>query len=197
MSILKAAAATEKNIKKILSDRVTESADLETQIEIDEGKIKKATEAMEAASDASNLEAYKEAKRKMTEAETELEMHKRRLEKLKEKELISKADYEKNVADIFSDYEKARRQTRQKLLRLTEEMKKETDDFLEAYSHANKTLARLQDEVYRNADRMKVKNGFIDRPKALPQESTFYWGNLAVDCKEYETAKREAEEAEA
>lgn len=195
MARLKSAVETEKEIKKILSDRVTEIADLEEQIKKDQENIDKASEEMEEATATGELSIYKKAKEKLSECQLSQEMHRKRFNKLQYEILISKEEYEKKVAAIFEEYNSFRIQTGKKLAKLSEEMKKEADELLEAYEHINNVLYRLQHELYKDSDRLKAKNGdLIDRPKEIRGEPFIYWGNIAVDSGVYKDFRREEEE---
>lgn len=195
MARLKSAVETEKEIKKILSDRVTEMADLEEQIKKDQENIDKASEEMEEATATGELSIYKKAKEKLSECQLSQEMHRKRFNKLQNDILISKEDYEKKVSAIFEEYNSFRVQTGKKLARLSEEMKKEADELLEAYKHTNNVLYRLQHELYRDSDRQKANNGEpIGRPKEIREEPFISWGKMAVEDNAYKNFRRDEEE---
>lgn len=195
MARLKSAVEVEKEIKKILSDRVTELADLEEQIKKDQENIDKASEEMEAATATGELAIYKKAKEKFSECQLSMEMHRKRFNKLQNDILISQADYEKNVSAIFEEYNSFRNQTGKKLAKLSEEMKKEADELLEAYEHTNNVLHRLQHELYKDADRIKAHNGVpIGRPKEIREEPFISWGKAAIESNLYKEFREEEKE---
>lgn len=157
MAILKTAAATENRINKILSDRVTETADLQEQVEKENAAIEAANKAMEAATMAGDVKAYQKAKGERRDVTDAKEMHESRLLSLNEKPLISRADYEKEVSAIFADFAALEDQTKQKLVKLSDEMNAVAAEFQEAIVHANEVLHSLQHDIYRDADRQRDK----------------------------------------
>ena len=195
MSILKSAAATEKEMKKILSDLVGESTYLREEIEKDMKKISEAEMAMENAMDSGDLDTYKTAKKAKEEAETAHEMHKKRLDKIEGGILITKEEYEKRVADIFKEYSSLRENKRKKIAKLFEEAEAEAKDLEEAYHHANNCLTKLQHDIYKDSDRMRTGNGtIIDQPKTLGFEYTIDWGKAGVMANQYKEFLKENEE---
>lgn len=191
MSNLKAVKAAESTVKKILSDRVTEIADLTEQIEQESAAIAKANEAMEAATTAGNVKAYQNAKADRRDAADAKEMHEARLEALNNKPLISKIDYERAVADIYTEIAALDDQKKQRIAKLSEEMEAEALELQEAINKANEVLHRLQHEVYRDADRSRSqKTGELvnisHEEKKVEKLDTVFWGKAGVTHYQYE-----------
>lgn len=191
MTNLKAVKAVESNVKKILSDRVTEIADLTEQIEQETAAIAKANEAMEAATTAGNVKAYQNAKADRRDAADAKEMHEARLEALNNKPLISKIDYERAVADIYTEIAALDDQKKQRIAKLSEEMEAEALELQEAINKANEVLHRLQHEVYRDADRSRShKTGELinisGEEKKVEKLDTVFWGKAGVTHYQYE-----------
>ena len=188
---LKAVKAAESTVKKILSDRVTEIADLTEQIEQEAAAIAKANEAMEAATTAGNVKAYQNAKADRRDAADAKEMHEARLEALNNKPLISKIDYERAVADIYTEIAALDDQKKQRIAKLSEEMEAEALELQEAINKANEVLHRLQHEVYRDADRSRSqKTGELvnisHEEKKVDKFNTVIWGKAGVTHYQYE-----------
>lgn len=191
MTNLKAVKAAESTVKKILSDRVTEIADLTEQIEQEVAAIAKANEAMEAATTAGNVKAYQNAKADRRDAADAKEMHEARLEALNNKPLISKIDYERAVADIYTEIAALDDQKKQRIAKLSEEMEAEALELQEAINKANEVLHRLQHEVYRDADRSHShKTGELmnisGEEKKVEKLDTVFWGKAGVTHYQYE-----------
>ena len=161
MATLKAVTTVESNVKKILSDGVTETADLAEQVEKGSAAIAAANKAMEAATTAGDVKAYQKAKADRRDAADAKEMHEARLNALNNKPLISKADYEKAVADIYAEIAALDDQIKQRLAKLSDQMEAEALELQEAINKANEVLRRLQHEVYRDADRSRSAKGVM------------------------------------
>ena len=189
MTTLKAVNAVESTVKKILSDRVTETADLAEQVEKETASIAAANKAMEAATTAGDVKAYQKAKADRRDAADAKEMHESRLEALNNKPLISKADYEKAVADIYAEIAALDDQKRQRLAKLSDEMEAEALDLQEAINKANEVLHRLQHEVYRDADRSRNAKGeimiLVHEEKKVEKWNTVNWGKAGVTHYQY------------
>lgn len=189
MTTLKAVNAVEKTVKKILSDRVTETADLTEQVKKEAAAIAKFSEAMEAATTAGDVKAYQRAKADRRDAADAKEMYEARLNALNNKPLISKADYEKAVADIYAEIAALEDQKKQQLAKLSDQMETEALELQEATEKANAVLRRLQKEVYRDADRSRNAKGDImtlsHEDKAVNKWATISWGKVGVTSHQY------------
>lgn len=185
----KAVNAVENKIKQILKDKITESADLKERIQLECAAIESASKAMEAATDAGDIEAYQKAKAERRDAMDAREMHESRLEKLNNKPLMSKAEYEAALAEIFNEMAANDDQTRQAVAKLADEMNAAGLQLQEAQEHANEVLHRLQHEVYKDADRRKDKNGNIiaiaSEEKHVDKWETIRWAKAAANHPNY------------
>ena len=189
MANLKAVTTVENLVKKTLSDRVTETADIETQVEQEAAAIAAANAAMEAATTAGDVKAYQKAKADRRNAEDAKEMHESRLNALNNKPLISKGDYEKAVADIYAELAALDDQKKQQLAKLSDQMEAEALELQEATAKANEVLRRLQHEIYRDADRSRSPKGGImalsSEDKAVNKWATISWGKVGVTSHQY------------
>lgn len=184
MAALKATAAAQIKIKKILADRETETADILQQIEEADKALKAANEALEAATAAGNIKAYQEAKAEKRNQEDIKEMYQARYEALKNKPLISRSDYEKTVNEIIEEVNEYDSSVKAKLFKLSNEMHELVEGLQDAQIKANKTLENLQEDIYKNADRKRGRNGEIlyisSEKKAVNVYPTIAWGNAGV-----------------
>ena len=188
MKTLKAVSEAENTVKRILSAREAETADLEEQVKYAAAAIDKANADMEAATEAGDVIAYQKAKADRRDAADAKEMYENRLNALNDKNLISKGDYEKTVADIYAELAALDDQTKQRLAKLSEQMEAAALELQEAQAYANKVLYRLQHELYRDADRSLV-NGkmlqMISEDKKVDKGGTILWGKAGVTHYQY------------
>lgn len=189
MATLKAVTTVENLVNKILSDRMTETAALTEKVKQEVTAIAAANEAVAAAMVAGDVKAYQKAKAERRNAEDAKEMHDARLEALTSKPLISKADYEKAVADIYGEIAALDDQKKQRLAKLSEEMEAEALDLQAATTKANEVLYRLQSEIYKNADRSRTKEGRMlmmsQEDKKVDRWPTINWGKAGVTHYQY------------
>ena len=190
MKKFEAAKTAEKKIEKILADKTTETADLLEQITAQEKAASSAAEAMEKATAQGDVNAYMAAKEEYTAANEIKEMHETRLNHLNAKSLINRQEYEKVVADIYSEWEIENEKTKEKIIAYAEEMYAAAGELRGATKHANEILQRLQHEIYRDMDRTKTRNGKIiylsGQNKMIPDFDVCNWGELAAKNYMYE-----------
>ncbi len=189
MEILQAVTKAEEMAKKILSDRTKETAELEAKVKQEAIAIEEANKAMEVATIAGNVKAYQKAKADRRDAADAKEMHDARLNALNHKPLISKADYEKAVAEIYAEIAGIDDKAKQNLTKLSEQMEAEILELQEDIKKANEVLHLLQHNVYRDADRKTDAQG---EPLFLPHEDkkiekweTINWGKAGVMHPQY------------
>lgn len=184
MTTLKAVSTVENMVKKILSDRASETEALVEQVEKEDQAIAAANSAMEKATTAGDVKAYQKAKAERRDASDAKEMHEARLNALNHKPLISKADYEKAVAEIYSEVAAVENQSKQRIAELSEKMEGEALFLQEAVNAANRALHGLQHDVYRDADRRRDSNGDVlflaHDEKKIEKWDTINWGRTGV-----------------
>ena len=182
---------TGRRIESILADREKELIALDEQISVDAEAIAAANAAMEKATGAGNLKEYQQAKADRANALDAKEMHEARRDALRNKPLISSADYEKTVSAIVSAVAGVESDTKKTLCGLSDEMAAAAADLEAVARNANDILQRLQHEVYRDADRSRhPKTGEVlpldhERKQVNPY-STINWGRQGVKCAQYE-----------
>lgn len=184
MATLKTVTTVENMVNKILSDRAAETEELVEQVKRDAVAIADANKAMDAATIVGDVKAYQKAKAERRDASDAKEMHDARLDALNKKPLISKADYEKAVGDIYSEIAALEDKTKQNIAKLSESMESLTLDLQEAINQANKVLHTLQHDVYRDADRKVNSRGermFLPHEdKKIEKWDTINWGKAGV-----------------
>lgn len=191
MTTLKAVNAVENTVKNILTNRENEKAELEALVSQDAAAVAKALEAMEEATAAGDIKAYQKAKAERQDATDAKEMHEARQLALSKKPLITKEDYEKNVAAIYDEIAAIDEETKKKLVTLSEQMEAAALELRDAANKANEVLFHLQHDLYRDADRTHDKSGNIvfveSEEKSVKVYSTIDWGMAGVVKTMYET----------
>ena len=187
---LKATTAVESRIEEILSGRVSELSSLEGKIEQESAAIEAINQEMETATAAGNADGYRKAKAKRAAIMDGKEMYEARLDALKNKPLITKEEYEKAVSDIFEEFSEIDDLTREKLFNLSNEMNAAARDLIDAQKKANEVLMKLQDTVYRGADRSRdARTGeimfFPSESKRIDKWNTIKWGERGVSYYQY------------
>ena len=189
MATLKAAAKAKAKANRILSDRKAEMKTISSRIRKAESDAAAAREKLEAATAASDLDAYQNAKADLHRAEDAKEMLKNRLAALKDKPLILKEEYEKLTAEIVAEYTEKDNAACQRLAELADEMNNIGLDLREAIEDANMTLKTLQEEIYKNADRSKHDNGKVlymsHEDNCIKKYGTIQWATVAVEHSQY------------
>lgn len=191
MSKLDAAIRAETRVNQILSDSVKDSELLKEQLKEVCSSICSAGEAMRSAAAANDAVAYRDAKAAKQTAEDIKEMKEMRLETLISKPLMESDEYLKTVKAIYDEAETARRAAKKLLSDYSEKMAAVSADIMEAQSHANAVLKKLQDDVYRSADRPRGNDGHIIQigAKAVDLGDVIFWGNVGVRSAHYSNFK--------
>ena len=175
----------ETMVTEILTARSAEHAALRSLLAADEQTISEAEEAMSNAKAAGNVEAYETAKNERSGAIDAKEIHVAQIEMLRNQPLISKADYEKAVSDIYAEVAALENETEKQLALLSDQMNSAANTLIETMNHANEVLSRLQHEVYRDADPEK---------KEVGHKSIADWGKAGINHPQYKAyASRAAE----
>ena len=186
---LKTVPAAENMVKNILANKAEEEKRLAEAVETEKAAIAKAAEEMEAATAAGDVKAYQKAKAVLRDSEDAKEMHEKRQKALKQKPLISEAEYEKTVAEIFTEIATADNHTRERLAMLSDQMEIAVQELQEAFTRANVVLHQLQHDVYMDADRSRNAKGEMLRlaheDKKVDKWETVNWGKAGVSHYQY------------
>lgn len=147
--------------EKILSDREKELKTLQKKL-ADLGElITLKTEELEKATNATDLKRYQAVKKELNDARDAQEMNSKRFDNLTKKELISKAEYEESVSAIKALVSDAEKETRQKLVKLSEEMYSEGKKLSEIINEANAILHNYQHDLYLDGDMVRTAKGDV------------------------------------
>lgn len=155
----KAITDVETRIKKIMADRVTETADLEERIEIAKQQQQAANEAMDAATTAGDVKAYQKAKVDRRDAGDAIEMHGKRLDALENKPLISKGEYEKGVAQIMAALGEVSADAKKRIVEHMEQIRIIAAECTAEITNGNEVLHQWQHEIYRDKAEQMLESG--------------------------------------
>ena len=192
MDSLKATNELEKKIHRIMEAREKDISDLEDKIIADEKAIETAEEDMNIATNAGNLEAYREAKARRAFSIDSKEMHQSKLTALRDKPLISLEEYREGVSSVRHEIEKLERETKEVLKALSDKMDSEAERLSDALIRANGILESWQHDIFRDADRSRnPKTGEplpISSERAQVNAEYFFtvkWGKMGVNSVQY------------
>ncbi len=177
--------------EKILSDREKELKTLQKKLADLEELITLKTEELEQATNVTDLKRYQAVKKELSDARDEQEMNSKRFDNLTKKELISKAEYEESVSAIKTLVSDAEKETRQKLVKLSEEMYSEGKKLSEIINKANAILHTYQHDLYRDGDMLRTAKGDVipfSNAQKIGDEpwNAVYWGMSAARSFQYE-----------
>lgn len=189
--------AAEAMADRILANRNAKLDELQKLIENDDAAIEAAEVAAMQATDKSDLEAFQAAKRDKQNAIDAKEMHTNLRATLCKKPLIAKSDYDATIAAIYEEAHADEAEAIAELAELTERMSKIADGLEALRLRANHALHRVQNDVYRNADRPRSERGTLlaTGEKKVSFEGCYKWGKAATDTigyKQYLQKKAEA-----
>lgn len=179
----------ETTAKELLAKKSAELKILAEEIDKEAAAIERAKEDMEAATIAGDVKAYQQAKAARRDAEDAKEMHEARINALNNNPLMSQAEYEKAVASIYAEVAAIDDQTKQKLVKLSDQMEDAAESLKQSIDYANKVLQMLQGDIYKDADRSRDKNGRLMKlaheDKAVSKWETVSWGKAGVTHYQY------------
>ena len=187
----KALNKLEAAAEKLISSRDTKIAELQKSIEKESADISTANNAMEEATAAGDVVAYRKAKENRQSAADAKEMHEKMLNNLKKNPLISKEEYEEMVSSVFTEMNSVNDHARAELAELSEKMAAISADIKESEQRANTLLQTLQNTIYRGHDRRRDEKGeimwhFPMDDKKLDFGATYIWGMTGVNHHQYE-----------
>lgn len=149
----------QERIKELQATRDNEIAALEEALPKDAEAIRKADEALEAATTANDIEAFSAAKNEKRNALDLQEMHKRRLNYYRTRPQIQEEEYKKLSADLLKEAAEKEEALKKKLAKLFEEAAA-AGQKLKAYEvQVNESLHALQSDLYKDEDRPKTGEG--------------------------------------
>lgn len=170
-------AAANERIEAILSDRKEQASNLEIRTAESREAVEAAVRDMETATLAGDVDAYRQAKSRKAAAEDALEMQTAQADALEGRPLISKEEYLQLVNGIYSEVAAVNEEIRGKAASLAEEMQKAGEKLRDIQTEANRTLYRLQHDVFRDADRTRTKSGEVMALRA-EEKAVDYWDTI-------------------
>lgn len=153
---LKSVENANRRIEEIKKNRAKEEAEIAGKIQQAKEDMEKATGAIAAAVNSTDLTAYKRATAERDEARIKKEMYEARLDILKASALISEHEYNSLVSAIIDEVKGMEKTRAAEMAAISEQCAKAAAGLRSAQIDANKCLATLQHDVYRDADRTVI-----------------------------------------
>ena len=148
-------AECQARIKELQAARDMEISALEAALPLDAEAIRKADEALEAATVNNDIEACSAAKDAKRNALDLQEMHRRRLDAFRTRPQIQPDEYKKISAELLKDAAEKEEALKKKLVNLYEEAAGAGQKLKEYEVQVNEALRALQSDLNRDADRPK------------------------------------------
>lgn len=178
MSKKSAIATANERIEAILAERKANSDNLVAKTNESREAVIAASHDMESAILSGDIDAYREAKSRKAAAADALEMYTAQAATLGDRPLISKEEYEQLIEGIYSEVSALNAEVQSKAANLAEEMQKAGEQLRSVQGEANKTLHRLQHDIFRDADRTKnIKTGDIIAIRS-EEKTVDYWDTI-------------------
>ena len=189
---MKSVSLAKARIQELLDGREAEIASVKVKFEKASASVSAADREAEKAMQQGDIAAFKAATSKKSDAAEEKTMFAQRLDYLTTKPLISAEEYQTLVSAIFEEHREKKAGAKQRLAEMAEKMSAISEEFSALTKEANETLEKLQRDVYRNADRQKLKDGSYmpNTQKRVDGSDVWHWGRIAITSPYYEAAKR-------
>ncbi|MBR2504670.1 MAG: hypothetical protein IKB61_01860 [Elusimicrobiaceae bacterium] len=165
-----------KKAEDILAASNAQIQEINNRLVKEREKAEEYKEAMTAAWTAADPAAHRTAKRDYEDVTDGINMYSDRLEALKSKRLVSEGEYNEAVTAIMAALAEEDKQARKKLVELTDEMKKVTDQLSATLDEGNKLLHTWQHDIFKD-----------DAHKVTPQGTRIYRPDLEKRYREYST----------
>ena len=179
----------EQTADRLLSQRAEEIDGTRAKMAEVDTAINTALEKLEKATFEGNELSYQQAQAELDRAQRTKDYHKKRLEAITAKPLITDAEYNRLINGIYNEFSELDAQTREKLATLCDELTKIADNYNADVDRINTALHRLQCDVYRLADCRQDRNGrhYIDptTEKRVKFSSTLNWAMCAAKNVQY------------
>lgn len=192
MSILKSVNSAKKVITDLVKESTKAKAESQEMIKKTDEKISLINSMLETAAKEFDPAAYKKAKHELEDAKLEKEMYLSRYNAFSEKPLISEEEYNKITSDIIAEYDAKQAEAKEKIFTLTEQIGMIAQELQNALNEANETLHTLQEDIFKNSDMKKLKNGsFLNTDEKYIKDNTaIAWGTNAVGYYLYTEMKK-------
>ncbi len=152
-SLEKAIRAAESKADIILKDAEAEKLKLNNSVEEKEKRLESMENDLIRFVDSDDTGAYLKTKEQQRNISDLLEMHRKRIEALEDKPLISQKEYDQIISSLYSEYDSAAADIKKDFIRYAKEMYETASDFLQLQESLNKLLKKLQYDVFKGADR--------------------------------------------
>lgn len=152
-------AECQARIKELQAARDMEISALEAALPLDAEAIRKADEALEAATVNNDIEAFSAAKDAKRNALDMQEMHRRRLDAFRTRPQIQPDEYKKISEELLKDAAEKEEALKKKLVNLYEDAASAGQQLKEYEVQVNEALRTLQSDLNRDADRPKDREG--------------------------------------
>lgn len=149
----------EKRIESILKNREEELSALQNAAIADRQKAEEAGKALEAATAANNIDAYRKAKAEKELASDLAELHEARRRQLAEKELVTPEEYESLRDSVLDETNTLLSANLEKAAGLIAELERIAANDDTIINRANAALLRWQEDIFR--DPKVRRNGII------------------------------------
>ena len=153
----------EKRIESILKNREEELTELQNAAIADRQKAEEAGKALEAATAANDIDAYRKAKAEKELASDLAELHEARRRQLAEKELVTPEEYESVRDSVLDEVNAIITADTEKAAALLAELERIAENDSAVIDRANSALLRWQEDVYRDPE--VRRNGVIMKHK--------------------------------
>ncbi len=151
----------EKRIESILKNREDELSELQNAAIADRQKAEEAGKALEAATAANDIDAYRKAKAEKELASDLAELHEARRRQLAEKELVTPEEYESVRDSVLDETNTLLSANREKAAGLLAELERIAANDRAIIDRANNALLRWQEDIFRDPE--VRRNGVIMR----------------------------------
>lgn len=153
----------EKRIESILKNREEELTALRNSVTADRQRAEEAGKALEAATAANDIDAYRKAKAEKEMAADLAALHEARTRMLEEKELVSDEEYTSVRDSVLDEVSALVAANNAKAAKLLAELENIADSDYAIIDRANNALLRWQKDIYH--DSSLVRNGVIMKHK--------------------------------
>lgn len=193
-------AECQARIKELQAARDMEISALEAALPLDAESIRKADEALEAATVNNDIEAFSAAKDAKRNALDMQEMHRRRLDAFRTRPQIQPDEYKKISAELLKDAAEKEEALKKKLVKLYEDAAGAGQQLKEYEVQVNEALRALQSDLNRDADRPKDGDGkpISGTETRVTMNRSIEWSRAGLRMTQYkeftgvETEEREA-----
>lgn len=156
----------EKKIETILKNREDELNALRNEVTADRERAETASLALEAATAANDIEAYRKAKAEKELAADLINLHESRTRMLQGKELVSEEEYTSVRDAVMDEVSAILAGNKEKAAGLLAELERIAESDRAIISRANNALLKWQDTIFRDPN-LRRHDGVIIAPRQV------------------------------